>query len=209
MAQLIIDEAIEKGNLHDLADYAVIQINDTHPSMVIPEVIRLLTERGISLDGQSTSLKEYDGLYKPHNNSCWSAWKMAAWFLGRSCSTLGSNHQRIGYKRVKDEYADPAVQIIDEHDRVHMAHMDIHYGYIVSMGLYLHAKSWKLRTQSLFTTFVRKFNNKTNGITFRRWLMHANPRLSNCIDSLIGWYDVAIGTMMLQKLEDLLEFSVR
>ena len=107
-------------------------------------------------------------------------------------------------KRVKAEYADPAVQIIDEHDRVHMAHMDIHYGYSVNGVAALHTEILKnSELKAFYDIYPEKFNNKTNGITFRRWLMHANPRLSNYIDSLIGrdWHhDVS-------KLEDLLEFS--
>ena len=202
-AQLIIDEAIEKGsNLHDLADYAVIQINDTHPSMVIPEMIRLLTERGISLDEAINIVKNMTA-YTNHTILAEALEKWPLDFLEEVVPHLVPIIKELD-KRVKDEYADPAVQIIDEHDRVHMAHMDIHYGYSVNGVAALHTEILKnSELKAFYDIYPEKFNNKTNGITFRRWLMHANPRLSNYIDSLIGrdWHHDA------SKLEDLLEFS--
>ena len=202
-AQLIIDEAIEKGsNLHDLADYAVIQINDTHPSMVIPEMIRLLTERGISLDEAINIIKNMTA-YTNHTILAEALEKWPLDFLEEVVPHLVPIIKELD-KRVKDEYADPAVQIIDEHDRVHMAHMDIHYGYSVNGVAALHTEILKnSELKAFYDIYPEKFNNKTNGITFRRWLMHANPRLSNYIDSLIGrdWHHDA------SKLEDLLEFS--
>ena len=202
-AQLIIDEAIEKGsNLHDLADYAVIQINDTHPSMVIPEMIRLLTERGISLDEAINIVKNMTA----NTNHTILAEALEKWpleFLEEVVPHLVPIIKELD-KRVKAEYADPAVQIIDEHDRVHMAHMDIHYGYSVNGVAALHTEILKnSELKAFYDIYPEKFNNKTNGITFRRWIMHANPRLSNYIDSLIGrdWHHDA------SKLEDLLEFS--
>ena len=202
-AQLIIDEAIEKGsNLHDLADYAVIQINDTHPSMVIPEMIRLLTERGISLDEAINIVKNMT-TYTNHTILAEALEKWPLEFLEEVVPHLVPIIKELD-KRVKAEYADPAVQIIDEHDRVHMAHMDIHYGYSVNGVAALHTEILKnSELKAFYDIYPEKFNNKTNGITFRRWLMHANPRLSNYIDSLIGrdWHHDA------SKLEDLLEFS--
>ena len=202
-AQLIIDEAIEKGsNLHDLADYAVIQINDTHPSMVIPEMIRLLTERGISLDEAINIVKNMTA-YTNHTILAEALEKWPLEFLEEVVPHLVPIIKELD-KRVKAEYADPAVQIIDEHDRVHMAHMDIHYGYSVNGVAALHTEILKnSELKAFYDIYPEKFNNKTNGITFRRWLMHANPRLSNYIDSLIGrdWHHDA------SKLEDLLEFS--
>ena len=202
-AQLIIDEAIEKGsNLHDLADYAVIQINDTHPSMVIPEMIRLLTERGISLDEAINIVKNMTA-YTNHTILAEALEKWPLDFLEEVVPHLVPIIKELD-KRVKAEYADPAVQIIDEHDRVHMAHMDIHYGYSVNGVAALHTEILKnSELKAFYDIYPEKFNNKTNGITFRRWLMHANPRLSNYIDSLIGrdWHHDA------SKLEDLLEFS--
>ena len=202
-AQLIIDEAIEKGsNLHDLADYAVIQINDTHPSMVIPEMIRLLTERGISLDEAINIVKNMTA-YTNHTILAEALEKWPLECLEEVVPHLVPIIKELD-KRVKAEYADPAVQIIDEHDRVHMAHMDIHYGYSVNGVAALHTEILKnSELKAFYDIYPEKFNNKTNGITFRRWLMHANPRLSNYIDSLIGrdWHHDA------SKLEDLLEFS--
>ena len=107
-------------------------------------------------------------------------------------------------KRVKAKYADPAVQIIDEDDRVHMAHMDIHYGYSVNGVAALHTEILKnSELKAFYDIYPEKFNNKTNGITFRRWLMHANPRLSHYLDELLGrdWHHDAT------KLEGLLEFT--
>ena len=202
-AQLIIDEAIEKGsNLHDLADYAVIQINDTHPSMVIPELIRLLTARGIELD-EAISIVRNMTAYTNHTILAEALEKWPLEFLEEVVPHLVPIIKELD-KRVKAEYADPAVQIIDEHDRVHMAHMDIHYGYSVNGVAALHTEILKnSELKAFYDIYPEKFNNKTNGITFRRWLMHANPRLSNYIDSLIGrdWHHDA------SKLEDLLEFS--
>ena len=202
-AQLIIDEAIEKGsNLHDLADYAVIQINDTHPSMVIPEMIRLLTERGISLDEAINIVKNMTA-YTNHTILAEALEKWPLEFLEEVVPHLVPIIKELD-KRVKAEYADPAVQIIDENNRVHMAHMDIHYGYSVNGVAALHTEILKnSELKAFYDIYPEKFNNKTNGITFRRWLMHANPRLSNYIDSLIGrdWHHDA------SKLEDLLDFS--
>ncbi|WP_270523645.1 glycogen/starch/alpha-glucan family phosphorylase [Streptococcus anginosus] len=202
-AQLIIDEAIEKGsNLHDLADYAVVQINDTHPSMVIPELIRLLTARGIELD-EAISIVRNMTAYTNHTILAEALEKWPLEFLEEVVPHLVPIIKELD-KRVKAEYADPAVQIIDEHDRVHMAHMDIHYGYSVNGVAALHTEILKnSELKAFYDIYPEKFNNKTNGITFRRWLMHANPRLSNYIDSLIGrdWHHDA------SKLEDLLEFS--
>ncbi|MCY7233368.1 maltose phosphorylase [Streptococcus anginosus] len=202
-AQLILDEAIEKGsNLHDLADYAVVQINDTHPSMVIPELIRLLTARGIELD-EAISIVRNMTAYTNHTILAEALEKWPLEFLEEVVPHLVPIIKELD-KRVKAEYADPAVQIIDEHDRVHMAHMDIHYGYSVNGVAALHTEILKnSELKPFYDIYPEKFNNKTNGITFRRWLMHANPRLSNYIDSLIGrdWHHDA------SKLEDLLEFS--
>ena len=202
-AQLILDEAIEKGsNLHDLADYAVVQINDTHPSMVIPELIRLLTARGIELD-EAISIVRNMTAYTNHTILAEALEKWPLEFLEEVVPHLVPIIKELD-KRVKAEYADPAVQIIDEHNRVHMAHMDIHYGYSVNGVAALHTDILKnSELKAFYDIYPEKFNNKTNGITFRRWLMHANPRLSNYIDSLIGrdWHHDA------SHLEELLEVS--
>ena len=202
-AQLIIDEAIEKGsNLHDLADYAVIQINDTHPSLVIPEMIRLLTERGLDLD-EAIAIVQKMTAYTNHTILAEALEKWPLEFLQEVVPHLVPIIKELD-KRVKAKYADPAVQIIDEDDRVHMAHMDIHYGYSVNGVAALHTEILKnSELKAFYDIYPEKFNNKTNGITFRRWLMHANPRLSHYLDELLGrdWHHDAT------KLEGLLEFT--
>lgn len=202
-AQLIIDEAIEKGsNLHDLADYAVIQINDTHPSLVIPEMIRLLTERGLGLDEAIDIVKKMTA-YTNHTILAEALEKWPLEFLEEVVPHLVPIIKELD-RRVKEAYADPAVQIIDEHDRVHMAHMDIHYGYSVNGVAALHTEILKnSELKAFYDIYPEKFNNKTNGITFRRWLMHANPRLSHYLDELLGrgWHHDAT------ELEGLLDFS--
>ena len=202
-AQLIIDEAIEKGsNLHDLADYAVIQINDTHPSLVIPEMIRLLTERGLDLD-EAIAIVQKMTAYTNHTILAEALEKWPLEFLKEVVPHLVPIIKELD-KRVKAKYADPAVQIIDEHDRVHMAHMDIHYGYSVNGVAALHTEILKnSELKAFYDIYPEKFNNKTNGITFRRWLMHANPRLSHYLDELLcrDWHHDAT------KLEGLLEFT--
>ena len=202
-AQLIIDEAIEKGsNLHDLADYAVIQINDTHPSLVIPEMIRLLTERGLDLD-EAIAIVQKMTAYTNHTILAEALEKWPLEFLKEVVPHLVPIIKELD-KRVKAKYADPAVQIIDEDNRVHMAHMDIHYGYSVNGVAALHTEILKnSELKAFYDIYPEKFNNKTNGITFRRWLMHANPRLSHYLDELLGrdWHHDAT------KLEDLLEFT--
>ncbi|CEL91393.1 glycogen/starch/alpha-glucan family phosphorylase [Streptococcus sanguinis] len=202
-AQLIIDEAIEKGsNLHDLADYAVIQINDTHPSLVIPEMIRLLTERGLDLD-EAIAIVQKMTAYTNHTILAEALEKWPLEFLKEVVPHLVPIIKELD-KRVKAKYAGPAVQIIDEDDRVHMAHMDIHYGYSVNGVAALHTEILKnSELKAFYDIYPEKFNNKTNGITFRRWLMHANPRLSHYLDELLGrdWHHDAT------KLEGLLEFT--
>ena len=202
-AQLIIDEAIEKGsNLHDLADYAVIQINDTHPSLVIPEMIRLLTERGLDLD-EAIAIVQKMTAYTNHTILAEALEKWPLEFLKEVVPHLVPIIKELD-KRVKAKYTDPAVQIIDEDDRVHMAHMDIHYGYSVNGVAALHTEILKnSELKAFYDIYPEKFNNKTNGITFRRWLMHANPRLSHYLDALLGrdWHQDAT------KLEGLLEFT--
>ena len=202
-AQLIIDEAIEKGsNLHDLADYAVIQINDTHPSLVIPEMIRLLTERGLDLD-EAIAIVQKMTAYTNHTILAEALEKWPLEFLKEVVPHLVPIIKELD-KRVKAKYADPAVQIIDEDDRVHMAHMDIHYGYSVNGVAALHTEILKnSELKAFYDIYPEKVNNKTNGITFRRWLMHANPRLSHYLDELLGrdWHHDAT------KLEGLLEFT--
>ena len=185
-AQLLIDEALAKGsNLHDLAEYATVQINDTHPSMVIPELIRLLEERGIEFD-EAVEIVSAMTAYTNHTilSEALEKWPLA--YLEKVVPHLVPIIKELD-ARVKAKYEDPSVAIIDEHDRVHMAHMDIHYGYSVNGVAALHTDILKeSELKNFYEIYPEKFNNKTNGITFRRWLMHANPELAKLLDHTIG-----------------------
>ena len=185
-AQLLIDEALAKGsNLHDLAEYATVQINDTHPSMVIPELIRLLGERGIEFD-EAVEIVSAMTAYTNHTilSEALEKWPLA--YLEKVVPHLVPIIKELD-ARVKAKYADPSVAIIDEHGRVHMAHMDIHYGYSVNGVAALHTDILKeSELKNFYEIYPEKFNNKTNGITFRRWLMHANPELAKLLDRTIG-----------------------
>ena len=185
-AQLLIDEALAKGsNLHDLAEYATVQINDTHPSMVIPELIRLLGERGIEFD-EAVEIVSSMTAYTNHTilSEALEKWPLA--YLEKVVPHLVPIIKELD-ARVKEKYADPSVAIIDEHGRVHMAHMDIHYGYSVNGVAALHTDILKeSELKNFYEIYPEKFNNKTNGITFRRWLLHANPELAKLLDRTIG-----------------------
>ena len=185
-AQLLIDEALAKGsNLHDLAEYATVQINDTHPSMVIPELIRLLGERGIEFD-EAVEIVSAMTAYTNHTilSEALEKWPLA--YLEKVVPHLVPIIKELD-ARVKAKYEDPSVAIIDEQDRVHMAHMDIHYGYSVNGVAALHTDILKeSELKNFYEIYPEKFNNKTNGITFRRWLMHANPELAKLLDRTIG-----------------------
>ncbi len=185
-AQLLIDEATEKGsNLHDLADYAVVQINDTHPSMVIPELIRLLTERGIELDEAIEIVKSMTA-YTNHTILAEALEKWPLDFLEEVVPHLVPIIKELD-RRIKEQGLADSVQIIDESGRVHMAHMDIHYGYSVNGVAALHTDILKTsELKPFYDLYPEKFNNKTNGITFRRWLMHCNSSLTHYLDQLLG-----------------------
>lgn len=185
-AQLIINEAIEKGsNLHDLAEYAVVQINDTHPSMVIPELIRLLTNKGIEMD-EAISIVSQMVAYTNHTILAEALEKWPIDFLEEVVPHLMPIIRELD-RRIKEKYSDSNVQIIDEHNRVHMAHMDIHYGFSVNGVAALHTEILKSsELKPFYDLYPNRFNNKTNGITFRRWLMHCNPILTNYLDNLLG-----------------------
>lgn len=185
-AQLIIDEAIAKGsNLHDLPEYAVIQINDTHPSLIIPEMIRLLELRGISFD-EAVEIVKAMTAYTNHTILSEALEKWPLDFLNKVVPHLVPFIEELD-RRAKTVQNDPSVNIIDEHGRVHMAHMDIHYGYSINGVAALHTEILKnSELKAFYELYPEKFNNKTNGITFRRWLMHANPTLAGYLDQLIG-----------------------
>ncbi|WP_075679812.1 glycogen/starch/alpha-glucan phosphorylase [Roseburia sp. 831b] len=185
-ARLIIDEAIARGsNLHDLHEYAVIQINDTHPSMVIPELIRLLMERGILMD-EAIEIVTKTCAYTNHTILAEALEKWPISFLEKAVPQLLPIIYELN-SRVAKKFDDKSVAIIDDENRVHMAHMDIHYGYSVNGVAYLHTEILKdTELNNFYKIYPEKFNNKTNGITFRRWLLHCNPELTQFFESLIG-----------------------
>ncbi len=185
-ARLILDEAVKRGsNLHDLADYAVVQINDTHPTMVIPELIRLLMERGILMD-EAIKIISKTCAYTNHTILAEALEKWPVHYLEKVVPQLMPIIYELN-NRVRKKYDDKTVYIIDDEQRVHMAHIDIHYGYSVNGVAYLHTEILKkTELNNFYKIYPEKFNNKTNGITFRRWLLHCNPQLSKLIEELIG-----------------------
>ncbi|HEP1561062.1 TPA: glycogen/starch/alpha-glucan family phosphorylase [Streptococcus pyogenes] len=202
--QLIIDEAIERGsNLHDLADYAYVQINDTHPSMVIPELIRLLTEKhGFDFDEAVAVVKNMVG-YTNHTILAEALEKWPTAYLNEVVPHLVTIIEKLD-ALVRSEVSDPAVQIIDESGRVHMAHMDIHFATSVNGVAALHTEILKnSELKAFYDLYPEKFNNKTNGITFRRWLEFANQDLADYIKELIGDEYLTDAT----KLEKLMAFA--
>ena len=184
-ARLIIAEAEAKGsNLHDLADYAAVQINETHPSMVIPELIRLLQEKGILMD-EAIEIVSKVCAYTNHTILAEALEKWPISFLEKAVPQLMPIIRELDNK-VRAKVADESTYIIKD-GLVHMAHMDIHFGYSVNGVAYLHTEILKnTELNNFYKLYPEKFNNKTNGITFRRWLMSCNPELSAYITELIG-----------------------
>ena len=184
-ARLILAEAEAKGsNLHDLADYAAVQINDTHPSMVIPELIRLLQEKGILMD-EAIEIVSKVCAYTNHTILAEALEKWPISFLEKAVPQLMPIIRELDNK-VRAKVADESTYIIRD-GLVHMAHMDIHFGYSVNGVAYLHTEILKnTELNNFYKLYPEKFNNKTNGITFRRWLMSCNPELSAYITELIG-----------------------
>ena len=185
-AQLILDECTAKGcNLYDLPDYAVIQINDTHPTMVIPELIRLLVQRGMDMD-DAIDVVSRTCAYTNHTILAEALEKWPVYYLKKVVPQLMPIIEVLDDK-VRRKYEDESVAVIDRNDTVHMAHIDIHYGFSVNGVAALHTEILKnSELNNFYRIYPEKFNNKTNGITFRRWLIHCNPLLTEYIDSLIG-----------------------
>lgn len=185
-ARLILEEAEDRGcNLHDLADYAVIQINDTHPTMVIPEMIRLLLERGILMD-EAIEIVSKTCAYTNHTILAEALEKWPVRYLEKVVPQLMPIIYELN-NRVRKKYEDETVAIVDSEKTVHMAHIDIHYGYSVNGVAYLHTEILKnSELNNFYRIYPEKFNNKTNGITFRRWLLHCNRNLSALLEELIG-----------------------
>lgn len=201
-AQLIIKEMDEKGfDLRNLDKHVVIQINDTHPSLVIPELIRILTERGISMD-DAINIVSKACAYTNHTILAEALEKWPIHYLEQVVPHLMPIIYELD-RRVKEKYNDESVAIIDSNNLVHMAHMDIHYGFSVNGVAALHTEILKdSELNKFYKLYPEKFNNKTNGITFRRWLMHCNPELAKFITDTIGhgWKKDAT------KLEYLLDY---
>ena len=185
-AQLILLEAEENGyDLHKLYDHVVIQINDTHPSMVIPELIRLLGERGIGME-EAIEIVTKTCAYTNHTILAEALEKWPIEYLDKVVPQLMPIIRELDNK-VKAKYDDEKVYIIDKDNRVHMAHMDIHYGFSVNGVAALHTEILKEEElKPFYNIYPEKFNNKTNGITFRRWLIHCNNELAKYISELIG-----------------------
>ena len=184
-ARLILDESVARGsNLHDLAEYATVQINDTHPSMVIPELIRQLQERGILMD-EAVEIVAKVCAYTNHTILAEALEKWPIAFLDKAVPQLMPIIRELD-NRVRAKVSDESTYIIKD-GLVHMAHMDIHYGYSVNGVAYLHTEILKnTELNNFYKLYPEKFNNKTNGITFRRWLMACNPELSAQITEWIG-----------------------
>ena len=185
-ARLILEECQAKGsNLYDLNDYAVIQINDTHPTMVIPELIRLLIEKGISMD-DAIEIVSKTCAYTNHTILAEALEKWPMDYLEKVVPNLIDIIKELD-KRVREKYDDESLYIIDEDNRVHMAHIDIHYTFSANGVASLHTEILeKNELNNFYEIYPEKFNNKTNGITFRRWLMHCNHELTDLIEDLIG-----------------------
>ncbi len=202
-AQLILAELESRGYaLSTLADHVVVQINDTHPSMVIPELIRLLTARGMSFDEALDQVRRTCA-YTNHTILAEALEKWPLSFIEKAAPQLVPVIRELD-RRTKEAHPDPKVAILDEQNRVHMAHMDIHCGFSVNGVAALHTEILKnAELKAFYDLYPEKFNNKTNGVTLRRWLEACNPELASLIDSCIGsdWRRDAA------KLEGLLAFQ--
>ena len=185
-AQLILKEVEARGgSLEKLHEYAVVQINDTHPTMIIPELIRLLTARGLSLDDAIDEVSKTCA-YTNHTILAEALEKWPRSFIETVAPGIVPIIEELD-KRVKEKFDDPRVYILDDHGLVHMAHIDIHYGFSVNGVAALHTEILKTtELKHFYDLYPEKFNNKTNGITFRRWLLHSNPRLTGLLDETIG-----------------------
>ena len=204
-AQLIIDEALERGSdLHDLADYAVVQINDTHPTMVVPELIRLLaSEHGIGFD-EAVDIMRHMIAYTNHAILAEALEKWPLANLQKVAPRMAEVIVKLD-AIAKSEHDDPRVAIIDGDDVVHMAHIDIHFGYSINGVAALHTQILEqTELRPFYDIYPQKFSNKTNGITFRRWLMGANPELVKLVDDLIGadWRRTGDLTGLMRFVDD-------
>ena len=202
-AQLILKEAEDNGyDLYRLYDHVAIQINDTHPTMVIPELIRLLMEKGFNMD-TAVDVVRKTCAYTNHTILAEALEKWPVAYLEKVVPHLMPVIRELD-ARVRKDYSDERVAIIDKDDRVHMAHIDIHYGYAVNGVAALHTEILKeSELKPFYDIYPEKFNNKTNGITFRRWLKHCNHDLAAYLEELIGEEYLEDAT----KLEKLLDYK--
>ncbi len=203
-ARYILDECVKKGcTLHDLPDYAAIQINDTHPTMVIPELIRLLMEKGIDMD-EAIDIVSRTCAYTNHTILAEALEKWPIRYLKKVVPQLVPIIEILDDK-VRRKFDDASLAIIDKKDNVHMAHIDIHYGFSVNGVAYLHTEILKKNElHKFYEIYPEKFNNKTNGITFRRWLLHCNHLLADWITSRIG-NGYKLDAALLEKLGELVD----
>ncbi len=213
-AQYILDECVLKGcDLHDLPEYAVIQINDTHPTLVIPELIRLLTEKGIDMD-EAIEIVSRTCAYTNHTILAEALEKWPVSYLKKVVPQLMpiieilDDRARRKVERWQldtNRPVDNSLAVIDPYDNVHMAHIDIHYGFSVNGVAYLHTEILKKNElHKFYEIYPDKFNNKTNGITFRRWLLHCNHPLADWITSRIG-NGYKLDAAELEKLGELVD----
>ena len=186
-AQLILSEMKEKKyDLRKMYEHAVIQINDTHPTMIIPELIRILVEEKAFTIDEAIDVVSKTCAYTNHTILAEALEKWPLKYLEKVVPQLVPYIKELD-KRVAAKYDDPKVQIIDENGRVHMAHIDIHYGFSVNGVAAIHTEILKeTELNAFYKLYPEKFNNKTNGITFRRWLLSCNRELADCITNVIG-----------------------
>ena len=204
-AQLILSELETRGFAPEtLADHVVVQINDTHPSMVIPELIRLLIEKGMTFDSALDQVRRTCA-YTNHTILAEALEKWPLSFIEKVAPQLVPVIQELD-RRMKQAHPDPRVAILDGQNRVHMAHMDIHCGFSVNGVAALHTEILKnAELKPFYDLYPEKFNNKTNGVTLRRWLEVCNPELTALIDGCIGpdWRQDAAGLeRLLEHIDD-------
>ncbi len=205
-AQLIIDEVLKKGDLENLDQYAVIQINDTHPTLVIPELIRILVSHGIEFD-RAVELVTNTCAYTNHTILAEALEKWPLDYLQAISPEITDIIMKLDHK-ISNKFKDKSLQIIDEDNRVHMAHICIHFSQSTNGVAQLHTDILINNELKPFADlYPHRFNNKTNGITFRRWLMHANPELTDLIESYIG-DGFKVDASELKKLEAYVDDSV-
>ena len=185
-AQYILQDIKKQGyDLNKLYDYVTIQINDTHPSLIIPELIRLLMNEGIHLH-EAIEIVKKTCAYTNHTILAEALEKWPMDYLKEVVPHLVTIIEALDLY-VRSRFSDEAVQIIDQDHRVHMAHIDIHFGYSVNGVAALHTEILKnTELNAFYKIYPERFNNKTNGITFRRWLMHCNHELTAFLDQTIG-----------------------